>query len=152
MPVHLSKADQEALLATAAEVTASAGFHADAVAFGARRDKEQGLCAVGVFQSFAGGEAEWHFGMLSGRVSRDVMRSFLTLAFHPRFLGLRRVFAPIPESNVVAQRAALAVGFKFEFRKRGGAAGGEDAIVFSMAPEELGLAAAKAPEPMKHQF
>lgn len=143
MPLHLSKANQPDLLAAALSLTQSEGWHADAVAFAARRDPARPPCAIGVFQCFAGKEAEWHCAMAEGRVTRDVMTAFLSIAFHPRFLDLKRVFAPVAASNIAAQRAALASGFQFEFRKRGGAAGGEDAIVFSIAPPSGGLATAR---------
>ena len=135
MPLQISKANQKDLLDIAAEATASEGFMRDAVAFAARFDTEEDLRAVAVFQNFSGQDAEAHFAVLRGRISRKMMETFLTLSFHPRMLGLRRIFAPIPESNVSAQRAALAAGFKFEYRKRAFTEGGEDAIVFSISPK-----------------
>ena len=143
MPLTLTKANQEQLLEAAMQLTDSTGWKHDAVAFAARRDGVDHPCAIAVFQDFAGGEAEMHYATTAPHMTRDVVDAFKTLAFHPRFLGLRKLWIPIAASNKKAQRTALGAGFDFEYRKRGGKAGGEDAIVLSIAPETLGQAAAR---------
>lgn len=134
MPLSLTKINQEKLLADALELTQSEGWKSDAVAFAARREGADTESAIFVFQEFAGGEAEMHFATIRGHITRDLIEAWKYLAFHPRLLGLRKLWIPIAASNKAAQRAALGAGFDFEYRKRGGAAGGEDAIVLSLAP------------------
>jgi RimJ/RimL family protein N-acetyltransferase len=86
-----------------------------------------------VFQAFEGGAAEMHFGMMKGHtMGPELVQGIFMLAFHPRAFGLRTLFAPIHETNIPAQVAALKVGFKFEYRKPAITPGAEDAIVFSM--------------------
>lgn len=146
MPLSLTKANQEQLLTDALRLTQSDGWKADAVAFSARRHGAAEPCAIAVFQDFAGGEAEMHYATTAPHMTRDVIEAFKTLAFHPRFLGLKKLWIPVAASNKAAQRAALGAGFDFEFRKRGGAAGGEDAILLSMTPPAAGQAAAMGPK------
>lgn len=144
MPLNITKANQEELLETARQLTESEGWKRDAVAFAVRRDGGEIIC-IGVFQDFAGREAEWHGAMIGEKLSPEVIQAMVALAFNPRFLNLKRVYAPVAESNRAAQIVALKCGYDFEYRKRGGAAGGEDAIVFSITPESAGKAAAIGP-------
>lgn len=132
MPYTLTKTNQDALLEAAATLTSSEGWFKDAVAFAAMKEEGAEPCAIGVFQNFAGRSAEFHFSTIGTRLHKKLLEAYLTLSFHPKMLGLGRLFAHIPASNVAAQRAALSVGFQFEYRKRGSAAGGEDAIVLSL--------------------
>ena len=133
MPLNITKANQEELLTTAMQLTQSEGWKRDAVAFAARRHSAETDSAIFVFQDFVGGEAEMHFATIRGHITRDLVEAWKYLAFHPRLLGLRKLWIPIAASNKAAQRAALGAGFDFEYRRRGGAAGGEDAIVLSLA-------------------
>lgn len=143
MPVRLTKADQPTLLATALAVNGSTGWKSDALAFGALRDGDVTPRAIGVFQCFAGGEAELHFSMLEGKVSAGIMEAFAMVAGHHNGLNLNRVWTHVVETNIVAQRAALGAGFQFEYRKRGGPNESRDVIVFSIA-RETGFAPARA--------
>jgi hypothetical protein len=129
------RSDQDYILAKAAQATGSTGWARDAHGFLAvdRSRQEPREVAVGVFQRFVGGEAEFHFAMLDGRFRRDVLDTFMWLAFHDRGAGLDKVWAIIPARNRLAQAAAVRAGFEFEYRKRAGMAGGEDAIVLSMS-------------------
>lgn len=132
MPYSLSKINQDALLEAAATLTKSEGWFKDAVAFAAKQAPDAGPVAIGVYQNFAAGGADLHFATIGSRLHKKMLEAYLTLSFHPNMLGLKRLFAHIPTSNVAAQRAALSVGFQFEYRKRASAAGGEDAIVLSL--------------------
>jgi len=151
MPYHFTKANQAELLERAKSLTNCAGWAPDAVAFAAREKGEEDIRAVAVFEYFNGGDADIHFATIGQRMGPRLVDAYLKLAFHPNFMALNRVFAPIAASNIVAQRVALAAGFQFEFRKRGGAAGGEDAIVMSITPQSKGLAAAKGLNTTQHQ-
>jgi RimJ/RimL family protein N-acetyltransferase len=121
------------------------------VAFAAKEQGEEDPCAIVVFQHFAGREAEVHVVTIGRKMTQRLLDAYLKLAFHPNFMGLKKCYAPIRESNIIAQRFCLAAGFTFEFRKRGGAAGGEDAIVMSITPDSKGLAAAKGLTKTQHQ-
>lgn len=134
MSFHLTKANQEELLEAAIGPAGVAGWHRDAVAFGARRDGEGEILAVGVFQNFANRTAEFYFASLGTTMTRGMMESYLVLAFHPKMLALERAFVVIPRTNRAALRAAVALGFEFEYRKRSSVTGGDDAIVLSLAP------------------
>ena len=130
-----TKVDQPYILGRAAEATGSTGWAADATGFIAvdRSDPEEPReVAVAVFQRFEGKTGEFHFAMLGQRITREVMRTFLWIAFHGQWADLDRVIAIIPEDNKTAQVAALKAGFEFEHRKRAGIVGGRDAIVLSM--------------------
>jgi RimJ/RimL family protein N-acetyltransferase len=146
MPLNLTKANQEKLLADAMSLTRSTGWKDDAVAFAARRDGAENPCAIAVFQDFTGGEAEMHYATTAPHMTRDVVDAFKAIAFHPRFLGLRKLWIPVAASNKAAQRAALGAGFDFEYRKRGGMPWGEDAIILALTPDEAGMAAAMGPK------
>lgn len=142
MSLHLSRKNQFELLTAALPLTGSRGWRDDAIAFAATRGEGAEPVAIGVFQGFAAGEAEFHFGAV-GRVTRGIIDAFKVLAFHHRGMNLERVWAPIGASNREALRAAIGAGFEIEHRKRGGMDGGEDAIVLSMT-RETGLAAARS--------
>ena len=151
MPYHFTKANQAELLERARALTGSGAWNVDAVAFAAKESGEEEPCAIVVFENFVGGDADVHVATIGRKMSQRLLDAYLKLAFHPKFLGLNRAFASIAESNIVAQRFCLAAGFTFEFRKRGGAAGGEDAIVMSITPQSKGLAAAKGLNTTQHQ-
>ena len=144
MSLHLSRKNQFELLSAALPLTGSSGWRDDAIAFSAARSEGGDPVAIGVFQAFAGGEAEFHFGTTT-RVTRGVIDAFKVLAFHQRGMNLERVWVPIRAGNREALRAAIGAGFEIEHRKRGGMAGGEDAIVLSMS-RDAGMAAAKPQE------
>jgi len=142
--MHFSRKNQDKLLEQAKPLTGSAGWATDAVAFGAFRENETEPAALAVFQAFNGAQAELHFALTStGRMTREIIGAICTLAFHPRALNLDRLWTNIADDNIPAQAAAMKVGFKFEYRKRGGFADGKDAIVFSMARTGTHQAAAK---------
>ena len=143
MSLKMTRADQDALLQSALEPTGSTGWKNDAFAVGVKAGDDE-LAAVAVFQNFGAGEADFHFAFLDRRpVTRALIEGLLNLAFHHRGLGLAKVNAQIAASNRAAIRAAVALGFDFEFRKRGGFLGWEDAIVLSMSRPEAGLVAAR---------
>lgn len=134
MPYTITKTDQESLLEAALTLTGSEGWHKDAVAFGASKVGTRDVTYIGVYQNFAGGEAEIHFSTIGTRLNKQVLEAYLTIAFHPKMLGLKKLVANVAASNLQAQRACLGLGFQFEYRKRSSAAGGEDAIVLSLTP------------------
>lgn len=141
MSLHLSRKNQFELLTKAAILTRSAGWRDDAVAFSASRSEGGPPVAIGVFQGFAGGEAEFHFA--AEILTRGIIDAYKVVAFHPRGMNLSRLWVPIAADNGHALRAAIGAGFEIEHRKRGGMDGGEDAIVLSMT-RETGLAAARS--------
>ena len=103
------------------------------MAFGVRNGHDDPPSAIVVFQGFESGAAEMHFGMLNGhRMGSELVEGIFLIAFHRRALGLTTLFAPIRETNIPAQIAAIKVGFKFEYRKPAIVPGAEDAIMFSM--------------------
>ena len=139
--MHFSRKDQHQLLASALELTGSSGWRSDAVAFSAVQD--DAVIAIGVFQAFAGGDAEFHFAMVGHRrMRKSIVEGFMLLAFgEANFVNrvfpergdpVSRLWAQIDAGNVVAQAAALKAGFAFEYRKRAGISSGNDAILFSM--------------------
>jgi hypothetical protein len=133
MPANFYKTNQPQLLEAAKTATGSTGWRADAVAFGVRNEPDDPPSAIIVFQGFEGGAAEMHFGMINGHtMGPELVQGIFLISFHPRMLALSTLFAPIRESNIPAQVAALKVGFKFEYKKPAIAPGAEDAIVFSM--------------------
>ena len=134
MPYSLTKANQDQLLEAALAVTGSRGWFKDAVAFGAKRHDDSDIRAAGVFQNFAGGAADLHLGMIGHRMTRDLIEAYLTVSFHPKMLGLSQLFVHISVNNPTAQRAAIAVGFQFEYRRRAAMPDGEDAVVLSLTP------------------
>jgi hypothetical protein len=137
--------NQADLLAAAATATGSTGFPADAVAYALKRADDK-LTAVAVFDRFSAREADIHFAMLSEIVvTRTMIEAFMLAAFspHPFCLNLEKVWANIPASKRVVIRAALAVGFEFEHRKRAGFGDTEDAIVLSMSRATPGMVAAR---------
>ena len=143
MSLKLTKMNQTELLESALEPTGSSGWRDDAVAFGVKGDGDT-LTAVAVFQGFGGNDAEFHFAKLGdGSITRGHIEAFSMIAFHHRGLGLKKVWAQIAAHNKAAQRAAVGLGFDFEYRKRAGLEGGEDAIVFSMSRQEAGLVTAR---------
>ncbi|MDO8983013.1 GNAT family N-acetyltransferase [Cypionkella sp.] len=144
--MHFTRKDQDKLKQIALAPTGSTGWRDDAVAFGASREQDGVPVAVAVFQAFTGREAEFHIAMLDGaRMQPAIVASMLTMSFSPRGLNLDRLWCQIAVDNPTAQVAAIKVGFQIEYRKRGGIAGGKDAIVFSMARTGTGQAAAKHP-------
>lgn len=139
---------QSELLQALLAPTGSAGWAADATAFGIKRDSGR-ITAAAVFQHFAGGEAEMHFAILDGApMTAKHIKALELAAFHPRALALKKVWVPIAESNRSALRAAITAGFAFEHRKRAGSSGMEDAIVLSMTREMAGKVTAR-PQTMK---
>lgn len=151
--MHFSKRDQQTLLKYGLEATGALAFHKDAIAFGIYPDQPTDdvvttLQGVGVFQDFTAAEdAELHIGMFDGKpMNRTIIKAFTNLAFHPRLFNLQRLWVSISEDNATAQAAAVRVGFRFEFRKRGGFMGGKDAILLAMERPSPILAAAKRNE------
>lgn len=143
MSLKMTRADQDTLLQSALEPTGSTGWKNDAFAVGVKAPDDE-LAAVAVFQNFGAGDADFHFAFLDRRpVTRGLIEGLLNLAFHHRGLGLNKVYAQIAASNRPAIRAAVALGFDFEHRKRGGFHGVEDAIILSMSRPDAGLVAAR---------
>lgn len=133
MPANFYRSNQAELLEMAKVATKSQGWRADAIAFGMRFAPDEPPAAVVVFQAFEAGAAEMHFGMMKGHtMGPELVEGIFMIAFHPRMFALRTLFAPILESNIPAQVAALKVGFRFEYRKPAITPGAEDAIMFSM--------------------
>jgi hypothetical protein len=144
MALTITRQNQNHLLDLALTPTASTGWQHDAIAFGVKA-QDGNIRAVGVFQGFEGGDAEFHFAILSGgTMTRGLIEAMILVAFHHRGLGLERLWAHIAADNRAAIRAAVAVGFDFRFRKRGGFPRGQDAIVLSMSRPDPGLAAARS--------
>jgi RimJ/RimL family protein N-acetyltransferase len=135
MPYLITKTDQEKLLDAAQALTGSEGWKKDAVAFGAKKDRESDIVAVGVFQNFSAGGAEFHFATIGKRMQRGVIKAYLFTAFHPKGLGLRKLYAHIAHDNAAAQRAALGVGFRFQYLKPDGMANGGDMVVLKLDAE-----------------
>lgn len=144
--MHFTRKNQDQLKQIALAPTGSTGWRDDAVAFAAARSADAEPIAVAVFQAFTGREAEFHITMLDGaRMQPAIVAAMITMSFNPRGLGLDRLWCQIANDNPTAQVAAIKVGFQFEYRKRGGIAGGKDAIVFSMVRAGTDQAAAKHP-------
>lgn len=132
MPYLITKANQDRLLEAGQTLTHSDGWMKDAIAFGAKDDTTGNMVAIAVFQNFSAGGAEFHFAMIGKALSRGVIEAFLFTAFHPRALGVKKLYAHIAPENAAAQRAALGVGFQFQYRKPGAMADGGDMIVMTL--------------------
>lgn len=131
--MHFTKGNQESLKAMALAPTGSTGWMADAIAFGACREHGGNIVAVAVFQNFRAGEADFHFAMLDGaRISAEMVKVMLGLAFSPRLFALERLWGHIAAPNTSAQVAAIKAGATFEYRIRGRNEGKDDVIVLSM--------------------
>ena len=131
--MHFTRQNQDALLQAAIAPTRSIGWKQDAIAYAALDGSDGPLKIIAVFQDFVGQEAEMHIAVISGaRPTPEFVKAMMTLAFHPRALNLSRVWTQTHVDDGPAQVAALKVGFKFEYRKRGGFSDGKDAIVLSM--------------------
>lgn len=144
--MHFTRRNQDHLKQIALAPTGSTGWRDDAIAFGASREPDAEPIGVAVFQAFTGHEAEFHIAMLNGaRMQPAIVAAMITMSFSKRGLGLDRLWCQIAEDNPTAQVAAIKVGFQIEYRKRGGIAGGKDAIVFSMVRAGTDQAAAKHP-------
>ncbi|MEO9629571.1 MAG: hypothetical protein ABJG14_03935 [Sulfitobacter sp.] len=134
MPLRLTKANQDAMLEAAMNLTGTPGWHKDAIAFGAMEDSDEVSC-IAVFQNFAGGVAEVHLAPIGAPMRPEVIDGYKHLAFHPKMLDLKAINATLPERNVAGQVACLQAGFAFEYRKRPSVTGGEDAIVLSLTAD-----------------
>lgn len=135
MSYRLVRDHQKFLLAHVQDETGTAGWKSDAVAYGAiDKNAPEGrdpLAAAGVYENFAGGEAEFSFAMLPGhRINRRIIEAYMGLSFHMMGLNLQRLWMMASDNNVLSQRLILTIGARFQFRKRAGAADGSDAIVF----------------------
>lgn len=151
MSYQITRSDQQELLEFVARETASYGWKADAVAFAVRRKDKDGvpgpILAAGVFEDFTGPgrAAEFSFAMSPGfRMSYGVIEAFTNVAFHPRALNLDRLWMTASDENLIAQRAMLAIGARFQFRKQAGASNGSDGIVFLLKRISAELPAARA--------
>lgn len=131
--MHFSRANQPALLAAATGPTNATGWSDHAIAFGISHQPGGDLIGVIVFDEFRGEEAELAFAMFDGRpLTMTVIEAIRHLAFHPRTLNLKRLWARIAHDDRRALRAAIGCGFEIEYRRRAGYAGGKDAIMLSM--------------------
>lgn len=136
--MHFSRKNQADLLEEAKQATRSTGFKSDAVALGAYDGPDGELKAVGVFQNFAGNQAEFHFGLVdAAQISRQTIEAFLAVAFHKRMFGLGRVVTTIEAGNRRALVAAIKTGFQIEARVRSGMTDGSDAILLSIVPQDV---------------
>jgi RimJ/RimL family protein N-acetyltransferase len=141
--MHFSRKDQDKIKAIALNPTSSTGWKHDAIAFSCQKTEEDEPLAVVVFQDFAGTEAEVHLAMLNGqRMSPEIIKGLLLIAFHPRAFDLSRLWCKVAEDNPTAQVAVIKIGFEIEGRLRSGFSQGKDAIVFSMARTGTSQAAA----------
>lgn len=136
MPYIISKSNQDRLLEAAATLTQSEGWFKDAVAFAAKNQETGSVDAIAVFQNFRAGGAEFHFALVGKPMSNSIIKAYLFTAFHPKALNLRSLDAHIVADNSKAQRAALGVGFKFQYVKPKAAAGGADCVVMRLDREE----------------
>jgi len=139
MSYQITRSNQEDLLAFVATETQTFGWKADAVAFAVRRKDDAGIpgpvLAAGVFENFTGPgrAADFSFAMTPGhRMTYGLIEAFTNLAFHPRALNLDRLWMMAADENLISQRAMLAIGARFQFRKQAGASNGSDGIVFLM--------------------
>jgi hypothetical protein len=134
MSYTISQKNQKNLLTRVSVETGTLGWKSDAVAFSvARSTAPEDLLAIGVFENFAGKEADFSFAMLTGhRMNVGIIRAYVNVAFHPRALDLDRLWMMATDENLISQRSMLAIGATFQFRKRGSAANGSDAIVMLM--------------------
>ena len=141
--MHFSRSNQPALLAAATGPTNATGWSDHAIAFGISHQPGGDLIGVIVFDEFRGEEAELAFAMFDGRpLSMTVIEAIRHLAFHPRTLNLKRLWARIAADDRRALSAAIRCGFEVEYRRRAGYAGGKDAILLSMDRPEPVLAPA----------
>lgn len=142
--MHFSRANQATLLEAAAGPTNATGWSRDAVAFGISHQPGGDLIGVIVFDEFRGDdEAELAFAMFDGKpLTMTVIEAIRHLAFHPRTLDLKRLWARIAHDDARALSAAIRCGFEVEYRRRAGYAGGKDAILLSMDRPEPFLAPA----------
>ena len=151
MSYTISRANQENLLAFVARETETYGWKADAVAFSVAPKGADGtvkpVMAAGVFENFTGPgrAADFSFAMVPGhRMNRGIIEAFLNLAFNPRALNLDQLWMQAAADNLISQRALLAIGAHFQFRKQAGASNGSDAIVFLMKRPGASAPAARA--------
>lgn len=149
MSYKLTRENQPFLLSFVQDETNTEGWRSDAVAYAATTgpgaDGRPVLVAAGVWENFTRREADFSFAMAPGRrVTHGIIDSFVLLSFHPRAFNLDRVWLQTSEHNIIAQRAILAIGASFQFRKRAGHADGSDAIVFLMERPAASPPAAKA--------
>lgn len=151
MSYQISRANQKALLDFVARETETFGWKPDAVAWSVAQKTPAGvgpIMAAGVFENFTGPgrAADFSFAMVPGyRMNRGIIEAFLNLAFNPRALALERLWMQAEADNLISQRAMLAIGAQFQFRKQAGAGNGSDAIVFLMTGPGASTPAAKAP-------
>ncbi len=139
MPLKYYHKDKELYLQEGLRLTRSTGWKRDAFPVACYKADDAGhhqptLHSIVVFQNFDPNGADMHIGCEEGeQLLPGVVKTFIQWAFHPAMLGLPKVWAHISEDNIKAQRAALRCGFAFEYRSRGSAPGGLDAIVFSIS-------------------
>lgn len=152
MSYQMTRANQIELLAFVAESTKTYGWKADAVAWAVAEKTADGTpgpaLAIGVFENFTGPgrAADFSFAMANGhRMNRGIIEAFLLVAFHPAMLNLDHLWMMAAEENLISQRAMLAIGARFQYRKPSGAGDGSDAIVFLMKrPQGADKPAARA--------
>lgn len=151
MSYEVSRLDQESLLRFVADETKTFGWSPDAVAFSvAPKDANGGagaVIAVGVFEDFTapGRMAEFSFAMIpEHRMNRGIIEAFAFIAFHPRILNLDILWAKCRIDNPVSQRALLAIGAEFQYRKPSSAADGSDVVVMRMTRNPSAWPAARA--------
>lgn len=135
MPIHMTRANQTDLLSRAAELTDCHRWAHDAAALGMYDDAEKtSLRAVIVVENRTAYGADLHFAMEPGRrINRQIIAHMvLVLMTHAAGLRIPRLWAHIAASNAPTIALCVQCGFQFEYRKRGSAAGEEDAIVMSL--------------------
>ena len=147
--------NQTAHLKAALALTGSLGFMADARAVATYRKGKEGdgeqIAAIAVFECFRGGRAEMHFGMAEGhRLTPETIQGIVMLAFHPKAFDLERLVARVPVWNREAIALLVRIGFEVEYRDRSSVAHGGDAIVLSIARDDIAggkVSAAPQPDP-----
>lgn len=134
---------QKALLDQALRLTNSHAFMADAVAIAAYQDGFDGqadyLKSIMVFEAFRPNRsAEFHFGMaFNAKVSLDVIRMGVTVAFHPKMFNLERIITKTPVENVNAICSLLKSGFEIQYRENNALANGGDVLVSALTRESV---------------
>lgn len=145
--MHFSRRNQDQMLEFALQATGSTGWMNDALAISVASPPSSDLLGIAVFQNFRRDEADFHFVLIAPRMGRRLIEGYAEVAFNPRFLGLRHLWAHISEANTPAQLAALRAGFVFEHRLRAGFDGLTDAIVMRKTALNAAFAAARHPKP-----
>lgn len=128
--------NQDLLLEAAARVLDVPGFPRDATALGFA--DEQGMIAVAVFHNISADHADVQLARTPGRrLTGAVFKIIGKVAFDPAHLGVSALWLPVADRDAKAQIAALKIGFRFEARRRGYSATGDDVILMSLRRDTI---------------